>query len=1483
MKHNKFFLLIAWLLCLQLIFSAISLPLRADEPKPQLLVNESFQDFEGNVPAGFAIFNKDGGDITFEVADEIQKRAAKYQITNLAKNLNFQYNFSAPVNGQLVFETKVRAEDANLYFPIFELRNSKRVSCLLASLSGGKIKVGADNKVLAAYTPGSWYHLHFALNLQTGKMDVYLNGTKKLEAVNFWATDKKTGKIKEVKEVKEFKSYLKGQAGKTLVVYQDDIRVYTGTAPVFDPAFFEKKPSNPDEDNPLLPQEPLPDYYENPSATKIIEDLKAFNPGNEHPRLFFRKDSLAALKQKVASDPLAQKWYEDLIKDGNKILKEPVGKYELPDGRRMPAAKTARPRIETTALLYLLSGEQKYLDRAVTEIKAMIAFPDWNHQNEFLNTAEMAAGIAIGYDWLYADLSDELKAEMRKALIDKALKKAKAAYASNVWWSVKRALVNNWNAVCNGGIGMAALAIGDENPGIAGHVLEKAIPSLERGILTEFVPDGGWGEGPGYWRYTIEYVTSFLASLETATGRMYGMEKTPGLKETAYFPIYLTGPNGSFNYADATSNKMKMPELLWLANQLNDPAIAEARLRLMDEARQKGGVYDLIWYDPQLRGELKLDTDKYFREVEVVTMRSQWNNPYAQFIGFKGGCGYTSHGHLDIGNFVYQANGQTWAEDLGSDNYANSYFDYHNQRFHFYRAKPEGHNTLVINPDGNYQQNHETKNPMIRTEFKPKGALAVLDMSGAYDKNASVAKRGLLFTHNREQLIVQDEVQLKKPSDVYWFMHTLADVDIQPDGHSALLTKNGQKLWLEIISPNKEQLAFQVEEAKALPGEPLPAGQKDNRNYRRLFIKGRTETDYQLAVALIPLKYGQVQPTILPEFKAIDQWQIADGEITRPELKMIYLNGKALENFSASQYYYAPALPFGTKQLPVVTADSNYEVHIKKAENWLDDTVITVKDPDSPDENVTYVLKFHILPGKEQPQGSQKLKIREATASTYQNEPAKKQVNPPAHAIDGLPATRWAAEGNQWLCLELNTANVVDNVAIAFARGNARIFRFEIESSTDGTNWKLLYQGANSGDSQELEYFSVEPTLAKYIRIQGHGNSQNNWNTYSEVEVWGNPVASTASRAALEVLIASGSALQLKPEYLNNTAEKKLQLDQALANAIAALNDPALTPEQCQAHLMALKVAIALIKEPLAPHQPGDNGDNNEPEPNDPNDPEQPQPPVQPLNPFTPSAPTEPEQPNAPLEKEPSTAPLKENGQPTVKPTAPASTLTEQGQKLMALLNEKPLNLTAAESTALHQVLSNAPLKDRAKAYFQLPARLTEEMQTLTMQSFSDVSANSWYGRELTAISILHLVNGYPDGSLGGQNPISGGELVSFLLRAQGENIKSTGPDWFAGYQEKANAIGLIDDVFSSEKILTREEVAYLLAQFLEINQLKFPQNNLVVDDLHQVSSQYQNAVNRVYAAGIMQGYPKGTFRPQASLSRSEVIVILYRLLQAEK
>ena len=51
---------------------------------------------------------------------------------------------------------------------------------------------------------------------------------------------------------------------------------------------------------------------------------------------------------------------------------------------------------------------------------------------------------------------------------------------------------------------------------------------------------------------------------------------------------------------------------------------------------------------------------------------------------------------------------------------------------------------------------------------------------------------------DRRELVVQDEMKLKRPSELYWFMHTEADVEIVENGRAAILSQLDKRLYVEL-------------------------------------------------------------------------------------------------------------------------------------------------------------------------------------------------------------------------------------------------------------------------------------------------------------------------------------------------------------------------------------------------------------------------------------------------------------------------------------------------------------------------------------------------------------------------------------------------------------------------------------------------------------------------------------------------------------
>ncbi len=591
-----------------------------------------------------------------------------------------------------------------------------------------------------------------------------------------------------------------------------------------------------------------------PPGGEILQRLEP-----EHPRLLASQKDFDALRQRVKTNDVLGEWSRNINRDAEKILRQPVCRYEIPDGLRLLAtSRKVVDRVYTLGMAWQMTGEKRFAERAWKELKAAGEFKDWNTRH-FLDTAEMTHGFAIGYDWLYHYWTPEQRAFLRRAMIDKGLRPGLEIQRKHSYWSV---FTFNWNQVCNGGLGMGALAIADEEPALCGEFLHDAMESLQL-PMSSFAPDGGWDEGPGYWDYATIYNVTILAAFNSALHSDFGLSRAPGFADTGLFPIYMTSPcDHVFNYADGHDRVSQSPQLFWLARRFQRPEFAAAALE-----RSEGGVSDLLWYEPADPDSIsRLPLDKYFRHAEVATFRGDWKDRNATFVGFKAGSNRASHGHLDLGTFVLDQGGERWAMDLGSDNYnLPAYFG--KSRWTYYRLRAEGHNTLVLNPgiSRGPDQDPKADTRIIRFESKPECAFAIADLTPAYSQKARSVQRGVALLE-RTNVLVQDEIEAESPTELYWFMHTAAAIHL--DGSKATLSLGKKRLYARILSP--AGAVFSKLSAEPLPTSPDPPGQAGNHGVSVLAIHLEGVTNARVAVFFAPQSDSKSQTRIRP----LGDWQI---------------------------------------------------------------------------------------------------------------------------------------------------------------------------------------------------------------------------------------------------------------------------------------------------------------------------------------------------------------------------------------------------------------------------------------------------------------------------------------------------------------------------------------------------------------------------------------------------------------------------------
>jgi F5/8 type C domain len=110
----------------------------------------------------------------------------------------------------------------------------------------------------------------------------------------------------------------------------------------------------------------------------------------------------------------------------------------------------------------------------------------------------------------------------------------------------------------------------------------------------------------------------------------------------------------------------------------------------------------------------------------------------------------------------------------------------------------------------------------------------------------------------------------------------------------------------------------------------------------------------------------------------------------------------------------------------------------------------------------------------------------------------------PEKTLDNNLSTRRSTnEIGSWFTFDLGSKKTVCHMDIAWYKGDQRINTFVISVSNDGTNFEQVYSGKSSGIKTSLERYDFADVAARYVRIIVNGNTQNNWASITEVDIFG--------------------------------------------------------------------------------------------------------------------------------------------------------------------------------------------------------------------------------------------------------------------------------------------------------------------------------------------------------------------------------------------
>ncbi|CAH1190099.1 hypothetical protein PAECIP111892_00004 [Paenibacillus auburnensis] len=253
--------------------------------------------------------------------------------------------------------------------------------------------------------------------------------------------------------------------------------------------------------------------------------------------------------------------------------------------------------------------------------------------------------------------------------------------------------------------------------------------------------------------------------------------------------------------------------------------------------------------------------------------------------------------------------------------------------------------------------------------------------------------------------------------------------------------------------------------------------------------------------------------------------------------------------------------------------------------------------------------------------------------------------------------------------------------------------------------------------------------------------------------------------------------------------------------------------------------------------------------------------------------------------------PVKE---PAITAIANNTSVSGNSEAPVKVARNSKLKLTAPEGQIIYYTLDGSTPTVNSTKYtgeLLITGNMTIKMitdQDDTVITIQYTVENAEYNLKSTASEIKYMT-AYADGTFRPKAAITRYELISALaplLDMEDVNVGNLFNDVTAEH-EKLTAFfasagiiqGYPDGGFGGEKGLTRAEFAKIMTNVLNLDLTKA--GSTKQSDLKgHWSEQYVNALSK---AGYVQGFPDGTFKPNAPITRAEAVVMINRIAGTKK
>ncbi|MBI5228859.1 heparinase II/III family protein [Candidatus Micrarchaeota archaeon] len=489
-----------------------------------------------------------------------------------------------------------------------------------------------------------------------------------------------------------------------------------------------------------------------------------------HPRLYFTKEEIASIKNKISLNPRLNVAWSIFEKTSLASIVNAQVPNQLPNEF---CCREFGEYLESMSIAYQLTGKQQYLDAAKRILATVLNYSDWEAFNNDLRLSHYLQGVSAAYDMLFDQLSQEEKDKIRAKVYSEGKKRFTETIkriGPTSGPSEQNKCINNHCTIAWSALGVAGEAFNGEF-GEAEGWASSTLAAFQK-ISRDSNADGSSDEGIGYWIYD-ETNRFFYGTVVERKGVPFFNYQF--YKNGSNYRLYGEVPWGYWmNFGDVPSKVIDwgvhLSVLAKITNITESPYIQWRINRILDEIIARGNyfwgwsqeAFFFLWYDPALqeKNPRELLLSKKFPEGGISVMKTGWN-VNDTYLAFKCGRLRNGHGHPDQNHFVFFANGSPLVIDEG----------------YSYWKETSAHNTMLF--DGEGQDGEFATWPVSKWEnmtcvhkellSNPPFASVSADAAPAYKENLSVQQfeRSIDFIDGR-LVVVSDEARTSVPRRMEW-------------------------------------------------------------------------------------------------------------------------------------------------------------------------------------------------------------------------------------------------------------------------------------------------------------------------------------------------------------------------------------------------------------------------------------------------------------------------------------------------------------------------------------------------------------------------------------------------------------------------------------------------------------------------------------------------------------------------------------------